>query len=105
MSSVMWPPAYGSASTGGDVTASLSAFIALSSSLPSSVNGVGWFCLSRFFSGAAIRAKFGTNRLKTLQSPRKERSSVSDVGGWIPRMASVVCDAISKRHGQITWPR
>lgn len=56
-----------------------------------------------FFDGAAILAKFGSNRRNTLQSPRINLSFVKDVGGWSPQMAPVVCDANSRRLGRFIW--
>ncbi len=56
-------------------------------------------------SGAAMGAKFGMKRSYTLQSPRKERSSVKVVGTLNPWMASVFLFATSSRPGLIVWPK
>ena len=53
-------------------------------------NFVGWSLRNFALSGAAIRAKFGTNLRNTLHSPKKDFSSVIVDGSFKPRIASVV---------------
>lgn len=72
-----------------DVTATLS-FLSRGS------NVLGWSFLNLLLSEAARRAKIGTNRLETLDRPKKERSSVFVVGFSNFKTASVVRSTSSK---------
>lgn len=74
--SVMVPPEYGSASTGGEVRVFFKVSMARSSLLLSGADVFGWIFFSLWFSADTIRAKLDTNRLKTLQKPKKDLSSV-----------------------------
>lgn len=60
---------------------------------------------SVLFSGAVTLSKLGTNGRKMEHSPREDRSFVRLVGGQNSRIASVVCEAISRRLGRITCPK
>lgn len=68
-------------------------------------NPAGWSFCSCLFSVATILAKFETNRRNTFHNPRMEQSFIRDVKTWSMRMASVVCDANSRRLVRMTCPR
>lgn len=82
----------------------LSVSMAWSISLFSGANKNGWFFIKRWFKADAIGAKLGTNYLKTLHRPRKDLSAVKPAEGLSSQIASVVCEAGSKRRGRITCP-
>lgn len=68
-------------------------------------NFVGCPFLRLTLSGADIRAKFGINRLNTLQSARKNLNSVKCEGGLSLSIAAVSCGATLNETGLITSPR
>lgn len=90
VSRVMCPVEFGSVRTDSDMSASYRKFRDFNSSSLTGANVFCWvFCIFAF-KGAAMRAKFGTNRQKTLHSSRKQWSSVKLVRGCNPLMALVV---------------
>lgn len=58
-----------------------------------------------WFTGADTRAKFGTNLRNTLQTPKKDHSSITFVGGLNCSMASFVCGEICRDPGLISCLR
>lgn len=90
MSNVICPVLFGTARTGGDVSAFLSKSMNFNSFSLTGPNVAGWYFFNLLFKGAARRAKFKTKRLNTLHNLKKDRSSVRLVGVFIPLMASVL---------------
>lgn len=105
VTSVMCPLILCNARTWVDIYASLSKFVAISYSSLSSPEVAGWSFFNLWLGGSARRAKLSTKRLKTLHNSRNDLSSVKLIGAFDPRIASVVCYAISRRLGQINWPK
>lgn len=105
VSSFMCPPEWASAKSSGDINVFLSVSMAWISSLFSRKDETNLSFFKRWLSGIAIRAKLGTNFQKILHKPRAERSSLRLVGGWSPRMATVLGEASCKGLGWIRWPK
>lgn len=105
MSIIIYQPEYGCDNTRGDIRAFFSASMAYSYSMLSRANLFGRDFFNRWFSGDAFCAKWVRNRQKSLHKPRKNPSLVRVVGRVITWLASVVCEASSKRLGRTNWPR
>lgn len=76
--SVMYRPlAQGSDKIDGDTSRFCIVFIVLRTSSVRSSTVWGWCLISLFFRASAIRAKFETNRPKSLHSPNEARISVT----------------------------
>lgn len=65
----------------------------------------GWSLQIFLFSGAASRAKFETNLLRTLPSPRNDSSYVRLIGACNPRIAFVAYEAIFRRLERTKCPK
>lgn len=100
----MCPPVYGGVRTEGDISV-LQGFHGMKILLLNEATVFEWG-FSVFGSAETfIPAKLVINHLKTLHKSRKDLSSVRSVGDLSPQIASVACDASSKRLERITWPR
>lgn len=87
----------GSARTGEDMSASFSDCIYRKFLSFSVLNVDGGSFRSYYFKSTAHLEKFGTKSPKKLHNQRAEQSSFRFVEALNPHIASVVCEAISRR--------
>lgn len=102
---VHWFIVSGTTNIGGDACFSWKLSIASSSSVVRALNCSGWSFFNFLWSGATFRAKLSTNRRNTLDSRKIEQNSRILVEGFRRVIAPSACDLISKRRGQMKWPR
>lgn len=104
VSSVYLHLAFNNASIGSDINFSWSLCIAHSSSAFKLPKCFGWVFFNFLLRRAAIRAKLGTKRRKSLHSRRKEQCLIVFVGDFSFLRAAVVFVGLSRRRGRTTWP-
>lgn len=72
------------------MNAFLREFVGFISASLSGPKVASWSFFSIYLSGTARLTKFGSSRLKTLHSPRKDQGFLRLVGAFNPYIASVV---------------
>lgn len=100
---VMRPFEFEGSKTKGEKGAFFSVFKEFNFSLLSVPKVDGWYLRSLWVWAAAIRAKFEKKRLNTLHNPRNNLSLVKLVGSCSPRIASFLCNTISKPFECMKW--
>lgn len=103
--SVKKPFTYFDTSTGGEKSWSWSFFIAVAYSVVSSPKALTSSVCILCFLGAAMCAKFETDRLIKFQIPGRDYFSVKFVGGFNPLITPVLWEAICNLLNCKTWPR